>query len=70
MICNNALDDYRELGGGEEAARAAILQAAVHAWMEGHIEGEDLCPGCSFRGDTELREKIRRRHELPPESAP
>lgn len=33
--------------------RAAILHAAVHAWYEGHVEGEDSCPGCSFRGDQE-----------------
>jgi hypothetical protein len=59
MICNNALEDYRRQGGGEEAAQAAILQAALHAWMEGHIEGEDLCPGCGFRGDRGVREQVR-----------
>jgi hypothetical protein len=29
----------------------AILHAAVHGWYEGHIEGEDACPGCDYRGD-------------------
>ena len=36
---------------GEVDAEGAILHAAVHAWYEGHIEGEDVCPGCHFRGD-------------------
>ncbi|MEV0537935.1 hypothetical protein [Kitasatospora sp. NPDC050463] len=28
----------------------AILHAAVHGWYEGHIQGEDECLGCDFRG--------------------
>jgi hypothetical protein len=36
---------------GEVDAEGAILHAAVHGWYEGHIEGEDVCPGCQFRGD-------------------
>ncbi|MFE3774528.1 hypothetical protein [Streptomyces sp. NPDC059122] len=28
----------------------ATLHAAVHGWYEGHIQGEDECPGCDFRG--------------------
>jgi hypothetical protein len=24
--------------------------AVVHGWYEGHIEGEDTCPGCDYRG--------------------
>src|SRR5713101_6922934 len=28
----------------------AITRAAIHAWFEGHIQGEDACPGCEFRG--------------------
>lgn len=35
---------------GTVDAEGAILHAAVHAWSEGHIEGEDVCPGCDFRG--------------------
>ncbi|WP_328474888.1 hypothetical protein [Streptomyces sp. NBC_00448] len=30
--------------------REAVLHAAVHGWYEGHIEGEDTCPGCDYRG--------------------
>jgi hypothetical protein len=26
------------------------LHAAVHCWYEGHIQGEDACPGCDFCG--------------------
>ncbi|MGW5366734.1 hypothetical protein ACWER6_06595 [Streptomyces sp. NPDC004009] len=29
----------------------AILHAAVHGWYEGHVQGEDECPGCDFRGE-------------------
>ena len=35
---------------GEATAEQAILNAAVHGWYEGHIQGEDACPGCSYRG--------------------
>ncbi|MFJ8980181.1 hypothetical protein [Streptomyces sp. NPDC102282] len=31
---------------------------AVHSWYEGHIHGEDECPGCDFRG--ELPKGIKR----------
>lgn len=31
--------------------RGAVLHAAVHGWYEGHIEGEDACPGCQHRGE-------------------
>ena len=27
----------------------AVVDAAVHAWYEGHIQGEDACPGCNYR---------------------
>jgi len=33
------------------ASQRPILRAAVHGWCEGHIEGEDSCPGCDHRGD-------------------
>jgi hypothetical protein len=36
---------------GEATAEQAILHAAVHGWYEGHIQGEDACPGCDFRGE-------------------
>ena len=35
---------------GEQAVSESILHAAVHGWYEGHIQGEDECPGCDFRG--------------------
>jgi hypothetical protein len=38
-----------KLKSGEIDARAAITHAAVHGWFEGHKEGEDDCPGCTFR---------------------
>jgi hypothetical protein len=30
---------------GEATMEQAILHAAVHGWYEGHIQGEDACPG-------------------------
>ena len=48
LIVHNAISAMRS---GESTAEAAILHAAVHGWYEGHIEGEDRCPGCDFRGD-------------------
>lgn len=31
--------------------RGAIVHAAVHGWYEEHVQGEDVCPGCDFRGE-------------------
>jgi hypothetical protein len=47
LVIRNAVD---ALNSGEATAEEAILHAAVHAWYEGHIEGEDACPGCDYRG--------------------
>jgi hypothetical protein len=44
VIVANALS---KVESGELSARQAIVHAAVHAWYEGHIEGEDACDGCS-----------------------
>lgn len=33
----------------EGSAAQAIVDLAVHAWMEGHIDGEDRCEGCAGR---------------------
>lgn len=33
------------VGGG--APDAVALHTLVHAWMEGHLDGEDACPGCA-----------------------
>jgi hypothetical protein len=32
---------------GETDWRDAVLHAAVHSWYEGHMEGEDTCPGAT-----------------------
>lgn len=32
------------------SVREAILYAVVNAWSEGHIEGEERCGGCAYRG--------------------
>jgi hypothetical protein len=56
LIVNNAIGAIRS---GEVDAEGAILHAAVHAWYEGHIEGEDVCPGCTFRGSMP-----RQRHKM------
>ncbi|MDQ8708248.1 hypothetical protein RCO28_38185 [Streptomyces sp. LHD-70] len=47
MIVDNAIESVRSGGASVEEA---ILHAAVHGWYEGHIQGEDKCPGCDFRG--------------------
>lgn len=47
VIVGNAITAVES---GETDVRGAILHAAVHAWYEGHIQGEDSCPGCDFRG--------------------
>jgi hypothetical protein len=45
------VDTMKSYEDGEVDVRGAILHAAVHGWYEGHIEGEDVCPGCDHRGD-------------------
>ncbi|MHB2023830.1 MAG: hypothetical protein ACYCO3_10945 [Mycobacteriales bacterium] len=47
IIVGNAIASVQS---GEATVEEAILHAAVHGWYEGHIEGEDACPGCEFRG--------------------
>ncbi|MFJ6805735.1 hypothetical protein ACIQRK_06770 [Streptomyces anulatus] len=47
LVVGNAIASVRS---GEASVEEAILHAAVHGWYEGHIEGEDECPGRSFRG--------------------
>ncbi|WP_416484256.1 hypothetical protein [Streptomyces sp. CL12] len=48
VIVGNATASVRN---GEATVEEAILHAAVHGWYEGHIEGEDECLGCDFRGN-------------------
>ncbi|WP_345981509.1 hypothetical protein [Streptomyces sp. DSS69] len=47
LVVGNAIASVRS---GEASVEDAILHAAVHGWYECHIQGEDECPGCSFRG--------------------
>ena len=55
VIVRNTLADYRS---GKADIELAIMHAAVHGWYEGHIEGEDFCPGCDFRGDMSVRQNL------------
>lgn len=48
MIVQNAMT---ALESGEATVEQAIVHAAVHAWYEGHVQGEDACPGCDYRGN-------------------
>ena len=48
VVVENAMTEYES---GEVDVKGAIVHAAVHAWFEGHLEGEDSCPGCEHRGD-------------------
>jgi hypothetical protein len=56
VIVRGALDS---LESGDVNAEGAILQAAVQAWFEGHIEGED-CSGCDPRSDGKDRDHLRK----------
>ncbi|MFJ2708929.1 hypothetical protein ACIO3R_37880 [Streptomyces sp. NPDC087428] len=47
LIVGGAIESVRS---GEATVEEAILHAAVHGWYEGHVQGEDECPGCDFRG--------------------
>jgi hypothetical protein len=50
------------LGEGRPVDRVLPMVAA-RAWAEGHIEGEDRCPGCTWRGGVDVgadREQIAR----------
>jgi hypothetical protein len=48
LVIRSAVDALRR---GDAEAEDAIRQAAATAWYEGHIEGEDACAGCHYRGD-------------------
>jgi hypothetical protein len=47
VIVNNAVAAVEK---GETGWKDSVVHAAVHGWYEGHIEGEDNCPGCDYRG--------------------
>ncbi|AEN10819.1 MULTISPECIES: hypothetical protein [unclassified Streptomyces] len=48
LIVGSAVESVRN---GEASVEEAILHAVVHGWYEGHVQGEDECPGCDFRGE-------------------
>lgn len=48
FIISCALTAHEE---GQVDIAGAVTHAAVHAWYEGHIQGEDACPGCKYRGE-------------------
>jgi hypothetical protein len=50
LIVANAVESVQ---AGEASVEQAILHAAVHGWCGGHVEGEDSCPGCEYRGKLE-----------------
>ena len=46
---------------GDLDLHEAIVHAAACGWYEGHIEGEDSCRGCRYRGDdSEYAGNLRR----------
>lgn len=42
-------DAVKAFNNNEVDIHGAVLHAAVYGWYEGHIEGEDTCPGCAYR---------------------
>lgn len=48
LIVGNAIASVRS---SEASVEEAILHAAVHGWYGGHVQGEDECPSCGFRGE-------------------
>jgi hypothetical protein len=48
LIVTSAVEALRS---GQATAEQAVLHAALHGWYEGHIQGEDACPGCDFGGE-------------------
>ncbi|MEU6341852.1 hypothetical protein ABZ883_13000 [Streptomyces sp. NPDC046977] len=47
LIVGDAIAAVRS---GETTVEEAILHAAAHGWYEVHVQGEDKCPVCDFRG--------------------
>ena len=51
-------------------ARTVVLHAAVHAWMEGHLEGHDCAGDEDEPGDPNVRRALRDgRSVMRPEDA-
>ena len=48
LLVRHVVDEVRRSAAPlEDAVRLAV----VSGWYEGHIEGEDACRGCGYRGD-------------------
>lgn len=59
LVVRHVVDAYRR---GDVGPEDAIRQAVVTGWYEGHIEGEDACQGCRFRGDDPVYATSLRRY--------
>jgi hypothetical protein len=59
LLVRHVVDSYRR---GDVDPEEAIRQAVVTGWFEGHIEGEDACPGCRYRGDDPVYAASLRRY--------
>ena len=58
LLVRHAEDAVRS---GSVGLEEAIRQAAITGWYEGHIDGEDSCPGCRYRGeDPQYAASLRR----------
>ena len=55
LIAQEALDAFE---AGELDIAGAITHAAVNAWMEGHLEGEE-CDGCDVIAAAPDRDRLR-----------
>ena len=52
-----------EVRRSEAPLEAAVRLAVVSGWYEGHIEGEDACRGCVYRGEDPAYAAAMRRYE-------
>lgn len=56
---------YEELERGEEP-KDVLLNAVVHAWMEGHLEGHDCAGDEEEHGDSGVRRALREGKTISP----
>jgi hypothetical protein len=65
LILRAGLAHFRKTRNAEQA----LVYVGVHAWSEGHIQGEDACPGCDYRGALPRQHRKRLVRERSPQSA-
>ncbi|KAF2781604.1 hypothetical protein STPH1_6278 [Streptomyces sp. OM5714] len=53
LLVGNAIAPARS---SDASVEEAILHATVHGWCEGHVQGEDECPGFDFRGPSQAQQ--------------